>query len=180
MLRKFIDSLIIVRYMSIVFILAFITLTFGLGYNFTKIQALYYLTIVAGIFEFLSIIMFSLERVKSARQLGPIQRKEEYNTGVIAGDCVFIDKRMLAYRRGKLVESDYSNIQSVELEGKNTLRIKIGENTFNAIVNSPEDAELLSGFLKAKNPNIKFNNVVPRGKGTFQVIRPLSQERPAA
>ena len=181
MLRKFTDSLIIVKYMSIVFTMAAVTLAVAMVYNFTKIQAFYYLAILCGVAEFCMIILFSLERVRASRQLIPITRKEDYNYGIFTGNCILIDRRMLAYQHGKVIESDYSNIKDVHLigrPGKYTFRMTIGSSTYDAVVGSQENAEELAAFLHAKNPGIVFYDVEPKGKGTYKSIQHLSQERP--
>ena len=181
MLRKFTDSIIIVKYMSIVYTIAAVTLAVAMVYNFTKIRVFYYLAILLGIIEFLMILMFAFERVRASRQLIPVQRKEDFNYGVYTGNCILIDRRMLAYQHGKVIESDYSNIKEAALigrPGRYTVRMTIGNGTYDAVVASKEHAEQLAAFLHAKNPDIVFHDMEPNGKGTYKSIQHLSQERP--
>ena len=182
MLRKYIDSIIVVRYMAMVFTMAAVTLAVALTYNLTKIGVLYYLTIVAAIVEFVMIMLFAIERARSARQLMPVKHKEEFNHAVLLGNCMLIDKRMLAYKNGRVIESDYSNVREAALVGspdRYKVRLTIGPDTFDAVVGSQHNAEILAGFLKTKNPDIVFHDLVPKGKGIFKTIQPLSHERPS-
>ena len=181
MLRKYIDSLIILRYMAFVFITAAITLALAIVYNFTKIPLFSTLTIIAGAAEFVMILLFAIERARSARQLMPVKRKEDFNEAVLIGPCMLIEKRMLAYKNGRVIESDYTNVREAALigsPGRHKVRLTIGTDSFDAEVRTQENADLLAGFLKAKNPNIILHDLEPRGKGVFRALQPLSQERP--
>lgn len=174
MLKKYLQSFSAMRFLPIMMIPSILIVVLAFFYvnnrNPKTEMAVAGMAIVLAV----SMSIYYFEKFRIAKQVRNIKNPEEYDNAVILGQNFFLEKRLLVFYRGNVVEAEYTDIRkavkSTDRKGNPVMELHVGSMIANCPCASKGQAQRFAAFLKKKNPKIELLNIVDEGQGTLESI----------
>lgn len=130
--------------------------------------------IMAGFTLALVIVMYFYfkDRIKVLKALKEIKDIEEYERGGIIDHSRILQDRILCFNKLEIHEVSFNTLKSVEMDSDQlVLHLKSEEQITDMSVRDKEEAERLCAFIQREYPDVSFENIQPKGKGTLKDLR---------
>ncbi len=181
MLKKYMNSFVAMKYVAPEFFTCAAILVCSFLYTRMEIAWLLPLLYILSAAIIVILILYFVGRHRLSRDLDQIHHKKEYDKSIALGYCLFLENRMAAYTKGRVIESDYKNITDATMitgkQGKQAVRMKIEGFDCDAQITTQQQGERLAAFLRLKNPDIHLHDLKTKGSGSFRAIDLVPAER---
>lgn len=174
MIKKYINSLISLKYSVvmttlsfIIFILSYITVDKGK-------EQLKPVVLVFAILLAIVLVLYYSKKIPVNSYLRKVKDMNEYDTAVMLGTTFVLENRMLVYYKNKIKESYFDDLTSIKVEKGNpfVLHLLFKDETFDycTVCASENQVARFAKFLQVRNPSLEMNGVKVMGDGSLKHI----------
>ena len=173
-MRKYFSSIVSLKYSFILTGLALVIFVCSFLYLRGNTNLRYAVLIVA-ILLVVVLCLYYHEKYRNYKQCNAIKDLKDFENSIEFDDTFLLENRMLTYGKNGIVESDYSNLQSLSMEVTKDQRVKmhlkINDQDFAFRVLTKDQGQRVAAFLKRKALDLQLLDIDPVGQGTWDGMR---------
>ncbi|MBQ6593019.1 MAG: hypothetical protein IJJ24_09135 [Solobacterium sp.] len=173
MIRKYLESFIVVKYYPFVTVCPLLLFPVLVLYMKEPTGIRRVLLAAAGLLCAAVIVKYRYDKYRLGKQLKQLGDLSVWNDGILLGRCVLTENRWLCYDNNRLAVQEYPEIREAALRREKShiyLDLSTDEGIRTAETGSEAQAQRTCAFLQKKNAEIRLTGIQPAGNGDLRAI----------
>lgn len=173
MIKRYIHSLIAMKYSFPMTLLSFVIFVFAYLWIERSLPQYRIVVMILGIILGILLAYYYYQKISVSRQLKKVKDVKEFDQAVMIGHIFLLEDRCLCFQGSKIHVSDYQDLKSLTLDDESKMKISLAfddGSSYSSSLASMKQAQRFGAFLKRKNESVQVVNLTVQGDGELKHV----------